>query len=308
MKVTKKKSRLANPLHLDWFEERWTLPVRTKKRARGFWSSGRYPSRALYDVDCSAWGIPGTGPRDENEVPTSEIHALPMPYEIMRNLMRRRRKGLHDPLAPRLYLRRRLAFTLVELLVVISIIAILAGLLLPVLAKAKEKGKKAVAQTEIKNLAAAISSYESTYSRYPARKESEDAAGGNDYTFGLVNNRTNSEVMIILLDRAIGFNANHERNPREIPFIQARIARTGQGPGLGDDLMFRDPWGTPYIITLDLNGDNKCDDEHYTNMVNVGRIEAPVAVWSAGSDQAWNPVPLPANAPDRDKDNLVSWK
>jgi prepilin-type N-terminal cleavage/methylation domain-containing protein/prepilin-type processing-associated H-X9-DG protein len=56
-------------------------------------------------------------------------------------------------------LRRRSAFTLVELLVVIAIVALLAALLLPVLAKAKAKGQAAFCLNNLKQMQLAWLSY-----------------------------------------------------------------------------------------------------------------------------------------------------
>jgi prepilin-type N-terminal cleavage/methylation domain-containing protein/prepilin-type processing-associated H-X9-DG protein len=65
-------------------------------------------------------------------------------------------------------MRRTQGFTLIELLVVIAIIAILAAILFPVFARAREKARQASCVSNLKQLSLAIVMYMSDYdSRYP---------------------------------------------------------------------------------------------------------------------------------------------
>ncbi len=73
-------------------------------------------------------------------------------------------------------------FTLVELLTVIAIIAILAGMLMPTLRAARQKAKEAKARAAISALEIAISMYETDMGYYP----SDGNAGGNSGNAKLV--------------------------------------------------------------------------------------------------------------------------
>lgn len=69
----------------------------------------------------------------------------------------------------------RKGFTLIELLVVIAIIAILAAILLPVFARARENARKATCQSNLKQIASAMLQYTQDYDEsYPYLSTSND--------------------------------------------------------------------------------------------------------------------------------------
>src|SRR5439155_17304121 len=79
----------------------------------------------------------------------------------------------------------------------------------------------------------------------------------------------NSEVMAVLLDlEKYGngidtINKDHVKNPQKRKFLNATLVGDTMSPGIGLDGVYRDPWGNPYIITLDLNNDEKARDAFY---------------------------------------------
>jgi len=75
---------------------------------------------------------------------------------------------------------RRRGFTLIELLVVIAIIAILAAMLFPVFARARESARKIQCLSNVKNLAMAVQMYLTDYDRlWPKEHRPEVIAGSH---------------------------------------------------------------------------------------------------------------------------------
>jgi prepilin-type N-terminal cleavage/methylation domain-containing protein len=88
----------------------------------------------------------------------------------------------------------------------------------------------------------------------------------------------NADVIAILMDYTnypsslygnFTVNTNYQKNPQKTIFLNARMSGwdPSQGgfpaPGVGNDLVYRDPWGNPYIISMDLNYDGQCQDAFY---------------------------------------------
>jgi len=71
--------------------------------------------------------------------------------------------------------RRRYGFTLIELLVVIAIIAILAAMLFPVFARARESARKIQCLANVKNIATAVQMYLTDYDRFPPSEHRQEA-------------------------------------------------------------------------------------------------------------------------------------
>jgi len=176
---------------------------------------------------------------------------------------------------------RQKGFSLLELMVVITIIGILLTILFPAGQSVLTQMRKTQAQRTATELRTAITNYYSEYKRFPALT---GGGGGGDVT---VETTASSG----LLGKLMGGNT------RGILFFSEKKAKAEGKAGLwyqGDDVAnasLYDPWGQPFRVTIDSNYDNKISVPHRDGNGGTETIFKGAAVWSTGPDGEPNGKP-----------------
>ena len=135
-------------------------------------------------------------------------------------------------------MKRRRGFTLIEMLAVLVIIAIIAGLGFAGAVYAKNKVKIARAQHEVKELSKAWKMYWMVYTNWPTGCNGPGVA-------------MNAGVMTILM----GENGGSSDNPRHYKFMESKPAILANG--------FLDPWGHPYTVDFTVNNTALATKDYY---------------------------------------------
>ncbi len=179
------------------------------------------------------------------------------------------------------FLRQRRGFTIIEILVVVSIIAILAGMIMPTFYFAKGRARTAAAQAEVKHLETAFKAYLDTYKVWPDTWP--DALGNNDIK---------DDMFKVLRGDKIG-----SMNPQKIAFYEFKNMTNYPS---SHEFFALDPWSDPSDPTS-LKAYQALFDKDYDNKVTIGNkdIYRSVLVWSYGEDRVNN---------HGEGDDVASWK
>ena len=209
------------------------------------------------------------------------------------------------------------AFTLVELLTVIAIIAILMGLLFPAIAAVKENGRKTQAKNDVMQIVTAVKAYNTEYGKYPTVTEEPTKPGDPDVGVGdpaAKMKEKNNAIFNTLRSIPEGLNIQNKLNPRRVVFFEGRAVSNPIQPRGGfvekgaDDVkgIFYDPWGKQYNVVLDTDYDNKIEVKPYYS--DIPEDESPrtgVVAFALGKD---NKLGKDGDNKIAEADDVVSWK
>lgn len=216
-------------------------------------------------------------------------------------------------------------FTLVELLVVISIVAVLAVLTVIGARRFIEKGRKVQMMAQFRDLGIGMTLFANDYSKPPIPQSKRDT--GWDTIYGDPGGNYSTQFLISALagedkDYPYGgdkFSAK-QANPRGESYIIFPAASADNKGGVGKDGRLYDPWGGEVMVAINGFKSTNANDElvPFNNGRNDERLhtwglaeyretkpkEQPFVFWSYGKDKriGRNGVNTLTNS-----DDVISW-
>jgi prepilin-type N-terminal cleavage/methylation domain-containing protein len=195
------------------------------------------------------------------------------------------------------------AFTLLELMVVIAIVVVLAGLLFPAVQSVLDRAKKVQAKNDLTQIVTAVNAFYTEYGKYPL----PSGASGDGYASGAITGTSSKAILDPLR------NLDPTLNPRLIVFISPAEDTTQASPKgkIGSDGQFHDPWGTAYGISVDADYDNQVPNPYGTDTgAGPVKIRQGVIAWSVGKDAKLgnNGDNSFKNGSGVQSDDVISWQ
>jgi len=150
--------------------------------------------------------------------------------------------------------RNPAAFTLIEMIVVMLIIATLVALFVGAASNTFDRARRAQAKNDVTQIVTAVNAFYTEYGKYPVPSgTTTDAFFGSGTAPAGCTLIGNNDLLFSALR-----GLDNTTNPRAIVFLSPGGAKNTVPPrgGIATDNRYYDPWGSQYAVAIDSNYDN----------------------------------------------------